>query len=44
MGYVDISDYKAFYEADFLENVSYKGRTAKIPKPDISKSARIGHF
>ncbi|MDZ4383833.1 MAG: hypothetical protein U0937_04245 [Thermodesulfovibrionia bacterium] len=44
MGYVDISDYKAFCEADFFKNVSYEGRTGKIPKADISKSVRIGHF
>lgn len=44
MGYVAPSDYKAFCEADFLKNDSYEGRTDIIPKADISKSARIGHF
>jgi len=44
MGYVDISDYNAFCEADFSKNVSYEGRSGKIQKPDISKSVRIGHF
>lgn len=44
MGYVYLSDYKAFYEADFLKNIIYEGRSAKIQKADISKSVRIGHF
>lgn len=44
MGYVDISDYNAFCEADFLKIVSYEGRLGKIQKADISKSVRIGHF
>jgi len=44
MGYADIIDYKAFYEADLFKNISYKGTSGKIPKADISKSVRIGHF